>query len=61
MQKSRETVAMNVASSGISETNTVGDEILDDLILQVKIHGRKTEAEELREGEVHLVGSGDCM
>lgn len=63
MQKWREKVTFNVASSGIEEKTTEADDILDSLILQVKEMDKKwrMEAEELREWEVHILRSGDFI
>lgn len=59
MQKRKETVAMNIASSGIAEMNDEADDIMDDLIVQVQDmeERRKSESEELRGREAQLVKS----
>lgn len=50
-KKRRETESLNIASSGIEESNTEADELLDDIIVQVldMDEKRKAQAEELRE------------
>lgn len=63
MQKRKETVARNEASTGIAEGTTEADEIIDDMLLQCKEmeESRNLEAEQLQEREVELLRSEETI